>query len=222
MVAGIRLPAQPRVSVGARGWRPALRFVLHDRAILGITIAFMAFNVAAGMLLVVEPWLARYVLPQGAKILGALLATLAAGELLGSIVAGSMRPSRRFVPRIGAVQALAGVAFLLLLAETNVPLILGGLFLIGFLSSPMTVMAQVVRLTRTPAHLRGRTITLVRTLMQGATPVGSAVIGLPLAAGQYAAAVITMAALAGGPGLLMVGLAIRERLAGNGAMGIAN
>jgi hypothetical protein len=61
-----------------------------------------------------------------------------------------------------------------------------------------------VRYQRTPEHLRARTLTLMRTLMLGAFPVGAALAGPFLAAGYYSQLIILLAVVAGAPGLLSV------------------
>jgi hypothetical protein len=59
--------------------------------IIATTMAFMAFNIAEGMLLITAPWLAKHELPGGAGTLGALLAATAAGEFVGAAIAGNIR-----------------------------------------------------------------------------------------------------------------------------------
>ncbi len=74
---------------------------------LVITVAFTAFNVAIGMLLVAQPWLAHERLPGGAIMLGALGGVLACAELTGSVIAGAIRPAVRPMLRIGLLQFVA-------------------------------------------------------------------------------------------------------------------
>ncbi|MFD0382302.1 MFS transporter [Streptomyces stramineus] len=93
-VASVRRPLAPpgrRASAArdAPGAKTSVRVVGRDKVIVATTVAFMAFNVADGMLLlVVGPWLAKNELG-GASALGALMASLAAGEVVGAALAAA-------------------------------------------------------------------------------------------------------------------------------------
>jgi MFS family permease len=212
-----RLARPPAAAAGkaaavlARSWRPVVSFIRGDRVMLTITIAFTSFNVAMGMLIVAQPWLARDRLAGGATILGILVATLAGAEMTGSIIGGAIRPAARPMLRIGLLQILAGSGLLLLLGANPV-LVLTGQVVCGLPAALLTVSSQSVRYQRTPERLRGRTMTLMRTLMLGAVPAGSLIAGPLLASGHYAAMVVLAALLAGAPGVLSV-LFIRDAVA---------
>jgi MFS family permease len=194
-------PAEAESAGSGAGWSPVLKLVLRDPFLLYLTISFAAFNISAGALLVALPWLARFVFDGGPGALGLMLAVGAGAELIGSLVAGAIKTSDRQMVRIGVLQVFAGAALLLLLPQ-ELPYVLAGLVLNGLLASPMTVLGGVVRLTRTPNVLRGRAMTLMRTTMSGALPLGSALGGLLLTDGHYDALVLAVAALAAVPGLL--------------------
>lgn len=204
-ITGIQAPLgrpEPTVddrSTGRGGWVPVFRLLLNDRFLLVLTLSFAAFNISAGALLVALPWLAKYQFAGGPGILGLLLATGAAAELLGSVVSGVVKTSDRQMVRIGLLQFLAGATLLLMLPR-HLPVVVAGLVLSSVLTSPMTVLGGVVRLTRTPDALRGRAMTLMRTTMSGALPLGSALGGLLLASGHYTTLIVTVAALAATPG----------------------
>jgi MFS family permease len=204
-----RLPRPSTASAGgasssqARSWRPVVSFIRGDRVMLVITVAFTSFNIGMGMLIVVQPWLARDRLAGGATILGVLVATLAGAELVGSVVAGAIKPAMRPMLRIGLLQILAGTSLLLLLGA-NLALVLIGQVVCAVPAALLTVSSQSVRYQRTPEHLRGRTLTLMRTLMLGAVPLGSVIAGPLLAGGHYDSMVVLMALLAGAPGVLSV------------------
>jgi MFS family permease len=191
-------------SLASRGsWVPVIRFVLHDRVMLIILIAFSTFNVALGMLIVSQPWLVHDRLAGGATLLGVIVGTFAAAELAGYLIAGAIRPAVRPMARIGQLQILSGAALLLFLGA-NPYLILIGQVMCGLPSALFTVSSQTVRYQRTPEHLRARTMTLMRTVMLGAIPIGSVLAGPLLASGHYTTLVLVMALLAGGPGLLVL------------------
>lgn len=183
------------------GWSPVVRMLLHDRFLMFLTVGFALFNISAGAMLVAIPWLAKFEYAKGPAILGLMLATGAAAELVGSVLSGAVQTSQRQMLRIGVFQFLAG-AVLLLLVPRALPWVLAGLVLNGILTSPMTVLGGVVRLTRIPSALRGRSMTLMRTMMSGALPLGAALGGFLLNGRHYTALVIGVASMAAIPGLL--------------------
>lgn len=185
------------------GWGPVFRLLLRDRFLLYLTIGFALFNISAGALLVALPWLAKIEYGSGPGILGLMLAVGATAELIGSLVSGAVKTSDRQMIRIGVLQFFAG-ASLLLLVPGSLPFVLIGLVLNGILTAPMTVLGGVVRLTRTPNEQRGRAMTLMRTTMSGALPLGAALGGLLLAGNHYTALMLGVAVLAAIPGLLTV------------------
>jgi MFS family permease len=208
LIARIRAPlAAPELDADAEavgtgiGWAPVFRLIWRDRFLRFITLSFAAFNVSAGALLVILPWLAKLEFSGRASVLGLLLATGAVAELIGSLVSGAVKTSERQMVRIGLLQFLAAASLLLLLPR-SLPLVLIALVLNGILTSPMVVLAGAVRLSRTPNALRGRAMTLMRTTMSGALPAGSALGGVFLAAGNYTALVVAVVGLAAVPGLL--------------------
>jgi MFS family permease len=190
---------------GRSSWAPVITLLRTDRVLLVITVAFTAFNVAMGMLLVAQPWLAHERLPGGAIMLGVLGAVLACAELTGSVIAGASRPAARPMLRIGLLQFVAGGGLLLLLHVDPVTVMIGEV-VCGVPAALLVVSSQAVRYARTPEALRGRTMTLMRTLMLGALPVGSVIGGPLLAANDYPVMVLVMVVLAGVPGVLSLSL----------------
>lgn len=182
------------------GWAPVLDMIVHDRFLLLLTLSFAAFNISVGALLVALPWLAKFEFAGGPGILGLLLAVLAAAELAGSLVSGALRTTEKQMLRIGQLQIVAG-GMLLLLVPRNLPVIVLGLLLTGILSGPLTVMGGVVRMTRTPTEMRGRAMTLMRTTMAGALPIGSAIGGVLLDGNHYTELIVLVAVLAAAPGI---------------------
>lgn len=190
-----------------RGWRPALRFLARDRVLVAITLSFMAFNFVFGMITVTGPWLVKFELGDRPQLLGLLLAVLSGAELIGSFVGGTLKPVNRTMLRMGLLQICAGLGLLLLFGRT-LPTVLLALLVVGTLSGPVTVSSMALRMSRIPAVLRGRTMTLMRTLMNASPPLGAAVAGALLAAGSYPAAVAVMVLAATTPGVV-VALAYR-------------
>ena len=197
-------PPAPSPRSGPR--RPSIAALRRDRVIVATTVAFMAFNIAEGMLLVTAPWLARTRLPGGAAALGALLSVAALGEIVGAAYAGGRQPRSR-VRAIALVQIGAATAFLALLASPRVAVIGVGFFTIGLLSAPMTVWAQSLRMRRIPAELHGRAFATLRTLMQATPPIGAALVTPLLVNGRLGVAATVMALVAGVPAVyLLLGL----------------
>lgn len=209
----LRAPHQPASTPEARTATPnaSVRSLVRDRAIIATTIAFMAFNIAEGMLLVAAPWLAKTKLTGGATTLGVLLALTATGEIVGAALAGGIRTQRSPIRAIGTVQALAAVGYLTLLATPNRVVIGAGFLLVGLLSAPMTVWAQSLRMRRIPAELHGRVFALLRTLMQGTLPLGSLVVTPFVVNGSIGLAAIVMTLIAGLPGLILLADLRRDR-----------
>jgi len=185
------------------GWAPVFDMLIHDKFLLLLTLSFALFNMASGALLVALPWLAKFSFADSAGILGLLLAVLAAAELIGSLVSGALKTSEKQMLRIGQLQIVTGATFLLLLPR-HLPVISLGLILIGVLSAPMTVLGGVVRMTRTPAEMRGRAMTMMRTTMAGSLPVGAALGGILLSGNHYTGLIVVMTILAASPGFLTI------------------
>ena len=205
-----RPPHRAGENIADRGsWRPVVTFLRRDTVMLVITIAFSTLNIGLGMLLVVQPWLAHERLPGGAVMLGVLVSVLAGAELIGSLIAGAVRPARRPMLRMGLLQLASGAGLLLLLPADPV-LILAGQVVCGLTSAVLVVSSQTVRYERTPEELRGRTMTLMRTLMLSAVPLGSMLCGPLLDGGSYTTTVLVMAALIGLPGVLS--LIVRDHM----------
>ena len=184
--------------------RLAMTALLRDPILVGTTAAFMVFNIAEGMLMVIGPWLAKTQLSGGAAALGLLLAALSVGEFIGAAAAGSHSPRRDPVRAISIAQVLAAAGFLGVLASPHTPGVAAGFLLIGLFSAPMTVWAQSVRMQRMPAELRGLGFAMLRTLMQLTPPIGASLAAPVVASERPGAAAVGMTVLAALPGLLLL------------------
>lgn len=219
LIAAIKAPLARPESAGAgptggpspqgAGWSPVIRLLVRDRFLLFLTVGFALFNISAGAMLVALPWLAKFQYSHGAAILGLMLAVGAVAELVGSVVSGTVKTSDRQMFRLGVLQVAAG-AVLLLMVPRGLPWVLAALVLNGVLAGPLVVMGGVVRLTRIPNAVRGRAMTLMRTTMSGALPLGAAIGGFLLDGGGYTALIVVVAALAALPGVLTA-ISFRDR-----------
>ncbi|MEV0346945.1 MFS transporter [Nonomuraea sp. NPDC050680] len=219
----VRTPLRPHAT--PETGRPRLGHLLRDRALVRTTLAFMAFNIAEGALvLVAGPWLAKDQLPGGPATLALLLSALSAGELAGGFLAGSwkpgvsrmramkpgvsriraMKPSVSRMRAIGLAQLVAAAGFLALLAVPDRWVLAAGFLLIGAAGVVMTIWAQSLRMELIPPALRGRAFSVLRTLMQATPPVGAAAVAPLLAGGNLTLTAVLMAALAGLPALLLL------------------
>lgn len=202
-VLTLRRPLRPRERA-APGPRRTSR-LLRDRVLIGTTLAFMAFNIAQGALvLVVGPWLAKDQLPGGVGTLSLLLVALSVGELLGGAVAGVWRPRFDRVAAIAVAELVAALGFLAVLGVPHRLVVAAGFLLIGALGAPMTIWAQSLRMERIPPSMRGRAFSTLRTLMQATPPVGAALVTPLLVHGNLGAAAALMTAFAGLPALALL------------------
>jgi predicted MFS family arabinose efflux permease len=203
----VRRPLRPEPAPVETGGR--IVTLLRDPVLIGTTLAFMAFNVAEGMLLVVGPWLAKHQLPGGPQTLGVLLAALAAGELLGAAAAGTRTPRTRPIVAIALVQLAAATGFLAMILAPHTLPVAAGFLVIGLFSAPMTVWAQSLRMARIPAPLRGRAFAILRTLMQATPPLGAACVTPLLDTGRLVPAALAMTVIAAVPGAALLAAAHR-------------
>jgi MFS family permease len=175
---------------------------------------FMAANVGLGAMTVYLPLLSDQIAPGSSEVFGALLGAMALGEVLSAWLAGSLVLSMTLGMRIAVAQVLSGLSVALLLMRATFLAVATSLFLLGFFSAPLTIWAQTLRMQVIPTELRGRTFALLRTLMQGATPLGGALAGflLPLMGMQMMIGLSSF--VIGAPGL--AGMQVVElRQAGN-------
>jgi MFS family permease len=205
LLRGVRLSDQPdstATPASSYGLGDAVRLLLSQPVLRATTLMFLVFNIGGtGMLNVALPILADQRLGGGSQLYGALLAALAAGEMLGAALAGALRLRLALGARICVAQALAGLALLPLLVGG--PWLTGGaLALFGLLSAPLTAWAQTLRMQVIPAGLRGRSFALLRMLMQSGSPLGGALGGWLLPLAGVGATLALAAALVGLPGLL--------------------
>jgi len=188
------------------GLAPAIRFVLGTPAILAITLMYMAVNVGEGMFTILAPVYAIDVLHGGAATYGLITSAFTGGTLVGALVVGALDWRFPLGRSIAAALLLTGLVFGALLAEPPLAVTAGILVVAGMLASSLTAWAQTIRMRLIPPALRGRVFALLRTLMQGTTPIGAVLGGGLLAAGALTAAIGAIAAIIAVPGA--IGLAL--------------
>ena len=184
MLIGISAAQSPHTAVENKSdslsLMSAVRLMIADKILLSTTLMFMAFNVGLGALTVFLPLVSDRIAPGSSQVFGALLGALALGEVLSAGLAGSLRMNISLGVRIALAQMLSGLSLALLVLQASFWAAASGLFLLGFFSAPLTIWAQTLRMRIIPVEMRGRTFALLRTLMQGATPLGGALAGFLL------------------------------------------
>lgn len=189
-------------SAPTQGLRHALTFIRSAPAIWFITIMFMCANVGLGMLSVFLPIYARETLGGDATTFGSLLSAATAGELIGAFLIGAIIWKWTLGRSIASAQVAVGASFLGLLA---LPGFFASIIFLGiahFFSAPLTIWAQTIRLRLIPAHLRGRVISLLRTLMQAAPPLGALLCSNLLTGFGVPATILALAFIIAIPGMI--------------------
>lgn len=186
----------------------AARLLVANRILLSTTLMFMAFNLGYGFLTVWLPVYSGSIPGGGPELYGALLGVMAFGQIISAALAGSLSLGLPLGALISLAQMAAGFALAILLFGGQPWQLFTGLFLLGFFSAPLTIWAQTLRMRIIPEALRGRTFALLRTLMQGTTPLGGVAAGFLLPVIGIASMIGLSAALIGAPGL--AGLRVRE------------
>jgi MFS family permease len=193
----------------------AVRLMLTNKVILSTTVMFMLFNVGGGALTVYLPLVSDRIAPDSSGMYGTLLGAMALGEVLSAWLAGTLVSKISLGVRIAFAQILSGFSIAFLLIGFTFAGAALGLFLLGFFSAPLTIWAQTLRMQVIPSELRGRTFALLRTLMQGATPIGGAVAGFLLPVTGLPMMIVVSLLVIALPGL--AGLQVAElRQAGRG------
>jgi MFS family permease len=201
-----------------QGMHQAVRLLLGNRVLLSTTLMFLTANVGFGLFSVWLPIYASERLGGGSEVFGLLLGVNAIGETASAVLAGNVRLPLSLGVAIALSQLLAGLSLGLLVLGDGLGWALPGLFLLGLFSAPLTIWAQTLRMRIIPEGLRGRTFALLRTIMQGATPLGGALGGGLLPVAGVVAMVGLTAAIIGTPGLL--GMSVGE-LRGAGSPALA-
>jgi MFS family permease len=186
----------------------AVILLLKNKVLLSTTLMFMIFNVGEGFLSVWLPLFANRMLHGGPELYGLLLGVLACGEVMGSVLSGSLVFPLSLGALICLAQTLAGVSLSLVLLGPTIWWTIVGLALLGLFSAPLTIWAQTLRMQIIPEQLRGRAFALLRTLMQSAGPLASGGVGLLLPILGIPTMIWLSAVLVGVPGAF--GAAVKQ------------
>ena len=201
-------PSPHQETKDSYGIMDAVRLMLGNKVILSTTLMFMAANIGIGAMTVFLPLVSNQIAQNSSQVFGSLLGAMALGEVISAWLTGSFSIKMAIGKRIVLAQILSGLSLLFLLVISSFPLAAIGLFLLGFFSAPLTIWAQTLRMQIIPPDMRGRTFALLRTLMQGATPLGGALAGFLLPVWGIQIIVGLSSFVIGSPGL--VGLQVTE------------
>lgn len=194
-------PTQSPESIRRSSLIEAVRLVLSNRVLLATTVMFMFFNIGNGALALWLPFFATQLGTGSAQIYGILLGCVAVGEAVGAALGGGVHLPFSLGMRICLAQLCAGCALCLLVFSPTWGSACIALALYGACSAPLTIWAQTLRMRIIPAHLRGRTFALLRTMMQGAGPLASAGTGLLLPITGIPMLIGLSAVFVGAPGI---------------------
>jgi MFS family permease len=158
----------------------AFRLLRQNKILLSTTLMFMAANFGLGAMFVWLPLFSTQILGGGPELYGILLGFMAIGEVMSSVLAGSLILPLTLGTLICLAQFLTGASLTLLFLGRSSWLSIASLTLFGLFMAPLTIWAQTLRMQIIPEALRGRTFALLRTLMQSANPFGGMISGMLL------------------------------------------
>ncbi len=203
-------------AAAAISWRAS--GVLHPTVVI-ITIMFLLVNVGSGALVTMLPGVIGAIPGAGAADFGFVIGLIGLGGAIGAVLGGAVRSTRRLPLAVIASQALAGLALApiglaLASGSPSVAALAFWAFVSGFVSGPMTVWAQTVRMRLVAPQWRGRAFATLRMIMQSGRPVGGAAAGFALAAASPAACLLAVSVLFVVPALAaLLHRAMRDPLA---------
>lgn len=179
----------------AAGWS----FVRHHPVIWPCTLAATAANFAGGGLLGIIPVYLVRTLRVSPGLVGVLMATEAAGVLLGATV------TPKLGRKIGEARALRIAAVGGALLSLLMPLAVSGwgvlLFAAGNMAfnvsvAVLSIIARTYRQQATPSELLSRVIATVRFVSWGVVPIGALVVGAVASLGGNRAGIVVVCVLA--------------------------
>ncbi len=165
----------PKAAIGAGAVRAGLRYVISNPA-LAIPLAMMAVVGTLGYnFQVILPLLARFSFDGGAATYTALAVAMAAGSVVGALVAGARG---RVGPRLLVAAAFGfGAVSLIAAVAPTLPLELAALVPLG--AASVTFAAGInssLQLDADP-EMRGRVMALYSIVFLGSTPIGAPITG---------------------------------------------
>jgi len=190
-------PRRPLLEEAADGLRFIARHGPSRFAV--ITGAANQFFASGPFRVMIPAWVAA-VLGGGAPEFGAIMSSLAGGQLVGSTVAGSLRVRVALLHVIVFGVLLDGVFWALFAQSTALAVAAACFFALGLTNAILNTAYSTLLQTTVPSDMRGRTFATFSTVMNLTTPVSLAATG---AAAAIAGPVVLITA--SGLGLMAVG-----------------
>ncbi|MGH2345392.1 MAG: MFS transporter [Chloroflexota bacterium] len=198
VLAGLILMRPEEFFIGARAARErvfkqlgdGLRYAANTPDVLLTLIAVGVLGTLGYNFTTILPLITKYVLHGGADVLGLLTSAMGVGSLASALaVAGARRASLR---RLLGAAAIFSVLLILVGLSRLLPLTIVLLLMMGVMSIIFSAGANTRLQLSTPAHLRGRVMSLYFLLFAGTTPLGAAAVGLLAERWNVQAAVVLM------------------------------
>ncbi|MGH2389531.1 MAG: MFS transporter [Chloroflexota bacterium] len=198
VLAGLILMRPEEFFIGARAARErvfkqlgdGLRYAANTPDVLLTLIAVGVLGTFGYNFTTILPLITKYVLHGGADVLGLLTSAMGVGSLASALaVAGARRASLR---RLLGAAAIFSVLLILVGLSRLLPLTIVLLLMMGVMSIIFSAGANTRLQLSTPAHLRGRVMSLYFLLFAGTTPLGAAAVGLLAERWNVQAAVVLM------------------------------
>lgn len=180
----------------------AIALFTKNKVLLSTTLMYFCINIGMGISTVWLPIYADEVLGGGSDLYGALLGFMAGGQVLGSILVGGITFSLALGTLIILSIISAGLIVGLMVIGSQIWLAVVALSLFGFISAPLTIWAQTIRMKIIPIELRGRTFALLRMIMMSGNPLGGLIGGYLLPLIGISSAILTTSAFITLPGML--------------------
>lgn len=198
VLAGLVLMRPDEFFIGARAARErvfkqlgdGLRYAANTPDVLLTLIAVGVLGTFGYNFTTILPLITKYVLHGGADVLGLLTSAMGVGSLASALaVAGARRASLK---RLLGAAAIFSVLLILVGLSRWLPLTIVLLLMMGVLSIVFSAGANTQLQLSTPAHLRGRVMSLYFLLFAGSTPLGAASVGLLAERWNVQAAIVLM------------------------------
>ncbi len=175
----MRLPPFQNLTVEApwehlvQGFRYAYE-TLHIRYLL---MLLAAATISGATALVLMPFIADSILGRGAKGLGALLASMGVGALIGTLILARRGTSHGLIRVVLLGAAGLGVSLILLAVSRSFPLSLAIMLALGFSTLRQLAATNTLIQSLIPDEYRGRIMSMYTMSVVGLVPFGSIVTG---------------------------------------------
>jgi Transmembrane secretion effector len=174
LLAGLPpIPPEPTTSTLRQGVAEGWNWFRRDRLVRLVTAMMTSTACISGAALATEVILVRDTLKRSNWWFGAFTLTLAAGALIGSVLAP------RVITRLGRqtaplVIALSGLAYLTVAGSRSIPVVFGAMAFHQACTLVAAVNTISIRQRAIPAEIRGRVISLSRSFAHGSQIAGGA------------------------------------------------